>query len=77
MTAVTTGLALLPLVLFGSISGQEIVQPLAVIVLGGLVTSTLLNLFVTPVLYLRFATRAEGGAAGPASGSEAPPPAPA
>lgn len=58
MTALTTGLALLPLVMFGSISGQEIVQPLATIILGGLVTSTLLTLFLTPSLYLRFATRA-------------------
>ncbi len=54
MTATTTGLALVPLVIAGSIPGNEIEHPLAVVVLGGLVTSTLLNLFVVPSLYLRF-----------------------
>jgi Cu/Ag efflux pump CusA len=46
--------ALLPLVVAGEIPGHEIEYPLAVVVLGGLVTSTLLNLFVVPSLYLRF-----------------------
>ncbi len=55
MTATTTGLALLPLVIAGNIPGHEIELPLAVVVLGGLVTSTLLNLLVVPSLYLRFA----------------------
>ncbi|MEE9204245.1 MAG: efflux RND transporter permease subunit [Nitrospirales bacterium] len=54
MTATTTGLALVPLVIAGSIPGNEIEHPLAVVVLGGLVTATLLNLFVVPSLYLRF-----------------------
>jgi CzcA family heavy metal efflux pump len=54
MTALTTALAILPLVIAGSIPGHEIEHPLAVVVLGGLVTSTLLNLFVVPSLYLRF-----------------------
>lgn len=54
MTATTTALALVPLVIAGSIPGNEIEHPLAVVVLGGLVTSTLLNLFVVPSLYLRF-----------------------
>jgi Cu/Ag efflux pump CusA len=54
MTALTTGLALAPLVIAGNIPGNEIEHPLAVVVLGGLVTSTLLNLFVVPSLYLRF-----------------------
>lgn len=54
LTALTIGLALTPLVISGSIAGQEIAHPIAVIVLGGLVTSTLLNLFVIPALYLRF-----------------------
>jgi Cu/Ag efflux pump CusA len=54
MTALTTGLVLLPFVLFGNIPGHEIVRPMAIVVLGGLVTSTLLNLFILPVLYLRF-----------------------
>ena len=54
MTSLATGLALIPLVAFGERPGQEIEYPLAIVILGGLVTSTLLNLFVTPSLYLRF-----------------------
>jgi len=54
MTATTTGLALMPLVIAGNIPGQEIELPMAIVILGGLVTSTLLNLFVLPSLYLRF-----------------------
>lgn len=55
MTAVATGLAIVPLVIAGSIPGQEIEHPMAIVILGGLVTSTLLNLFIIPPLYLRFA----------------------
>jgi CzcA family heavy metal efflux pump len=55
MTALTTALAVLPLVVAGNLPGHEIEHPLAVVVLGGLITSTLLNLFVVPSLYLRFA----------------------
>jgi CzcA family heavy metal efflux pump len=54
MTASATGLALVPLVVAGTIPGHEIEHPLAVTILGGLVTATLLNLFVLPSLYLRF-----------------------
>jgi len=54
MTALATGLALVPLVVAGSIPGHEIEHPMAIVILGGLVTSTLLNLFVVPALYLRF-----------------------
>jgi Cu/Ag efflux pump CusA len=54
MTATTTGLALLPLVIRGDVPGHEIELPMAVVILGGLVTSTLLNLFIIPSLYLRF-----------------------
>jgi Cu/Ag efflux pump CusA len=54
MTALATGLALVPLVVSGQIPGHEIEYPMAVVILGGLITSTLLNLFITPVLYLRF-----------------------
>ncbi len=54
MTALTTGLALVPLVIAGNIAGHEIEYPPAIVVLGGLVTSTLLNLFIAPSLYLRF-----------------------
>jgi CzcA family heavy metal efflux pump len=55
MTTLATGLAIVPLVVAGNIPGHEIEHPLAVVILGGLFTSTLLNLFVLPALYLRFA----------------------
>lgn len=55
MTVLTTGLALIPLILTGEIPGQEIEYPMAIVILGGLITATLLNLFVVPSLYLRFA----------------------
>ena len=45
----------MPLVVLGERPGQEIEHPLALVILGGLITSTLLNLFVLPSLYLRFA----------------------
>ena len=54
MTALTTGLALVPLAIAGAIPGHEIEHPMAIVILGGLVTSTLLNLLVVPTLYLRF-----------------------
>jgi CzcA family heavy metal efflux pump len=54
MTTLATALALVPLVVTGNIPGHEIEHPLAIVVVGGLVTSTLLNLFVLPSLYLRF-----------------------
>ena len=54
MTALATGLALLPLALTGNKPGQEIEYPLAVVILGGLITSTLLNLFLLPPLYVQF-----------------------
>jgi CzcA family heavy metal efflux pump len=54
MTALATGLALVPLVIAGNIPGHEIEHPMAIVILGGLVTSTLLNLFVVPTMYLRF-----------------------
>jgi Cu/Ag efflux pump CusA len=52
MTALATALALVPLVSYGNQPGQEIEYPMAIVILGGLATSTLLNLFVLPVLYL-------------------------
>ncbi|MDQ3865219.1 MAG: efflux RND transporter permease subunit [Actinomycetota bacterium] len=55
MTASATGLAVVPLVVAGSIPGHEVEHPMAVVIVGGLVTSTMLNLFVLPSLYLRFA----------------------
>jgi Cu/Ag efflux pump CusA len=74
MTSLATGLALVPLVVLGARPGHEIEHPLAVVILGGLLTSTLLNLFVTPVLYLRFG-RPRGSA--PTPQEEAPVGAPA
>ncbi len=52
MTALATGLALVPLAIGGDKPGQEIEHPMAVVILGGLVTSTVLNLFLMPALYL-------------------------
>jgi CzcA family heavy metal efflux pump len=54
MTALATGLALLPLAITGNKPGQEIEYPLAVVILGGLITSTLLNLLLLPPLYALF-----------------------
>ncbi len=54
MTGATTGLSLIPLIVAGNIPGHEIEHPMAIVILGGLITSTLLNLFVVPALYLRF-----------------------
>ena len=59
MTALATALALIPLVVAGSIPGHEIEHPMAIVILGGLVTSTLLNLFIVPALYLRFGKEKE------------------
>jgi len=59
MTALTIILAFLPFIFFGAIPGQEIVHPMAIIVIGGLVTTTWLNLFAVPSLYLRFGANRE------------------
>ena len=59
VTTLATGLALLPFVFFGDIPGHEIVRPVAIAVLCGLVTSTLFNLFIVPSLYLRFGASRE------------------
>jgi CzcA family heavy metal efflux pump len=71
MTSLATALAVVPLVVLGDRPGHEIEYPVAVVILGGLFTSTLLNLFVVPSLYLRFGkSRRERSAAA------APPPVP-
>ncbi len=57
MTALATGLALLPLVVSGQKPGHEVEYPLAIVIMGGLITSTLLNLFFLPSLYLKFGQR--------------------
>jgi len=54
MTALVTGLGLLPLALGGEAAGREIEGPLALVILGGLFTSTVLNLLVLPALSLRY-----------------------
>jgi len=59
MTAVTVALAFLPVALFGGVAGLEIVQPMAIVVLGGLVTSTIVSLFIVPALYLKFGSSPE------------------
>ncbi|RNL57280.1 efflux RND transporter permease subunit [Arthrobacter oryzae] len=60
MTTLATALALVPLVVMGNIPGHEIEHPMAVVILGGLVTSTLVNLFIVPSLYLKFAKKHGG-----------------
>jgi Cu/Ag efflux pump CusA len=60
MTALATALAIVPLIIGGSIPGHEIEHPMAIVIMGGLITSTLVNLFIVPALYLRFGkSRAE------------------
>jgi CzcA family heavy metal efflux pump len=54
MTALATALAIVPLALAGSIPGHEIEYPMAIVILGGLISSTLLNLFIIPSVYLKF-----------------------
>ncbi|MFT5356630.1 MAG: Cu/Ag efflux pump CusA [Polyangiales bacterium] len=52
MTALSTGLALVPLVFAGNTAGHEIEHPMAVVILGGLISSTLLNLYAMPLVVL-------------------------
>lgn len=59
MTALTAGLALIPLVVHGNEPGNEIQSPMAQVILGGLLTSTFLNLVVVPALYERWGRRRE------------------
>ncbi len=54
MTALLTAATMLPFVLLGSVAGLEVVRPMAIVILGGLVTSTLLSLVLLPALYLQF-----------------------
>jgi HME family heavy-metal exporter len=58
MTALTAAFALTPLLLAADAPGKEILHPVAVVIFGGLVSSTLLDTLVTPVLYLRYGRRA-------------------
>ncbi|MDE6427797.1 MAG: efflux RND transporter permease subunit, partial [Muribaculaceae bacterium] len=52
MTALTSALALVPLAVNGSEPGNEIQSPMAMVILGGLISSTILNLYVVPAVYL-------------------------
>ena len=52
MTSLTSALALIPLALGGDVSGNEIQSPMAQVILGGLLSSTLLNCFVVPIIYI-------------------------
>jgi CzcA family heavy metal efflux pump len=60
MTAASTGLALLPLVVRGNLPGHEIEYPMAIVIIGGLLSSTFLTLFLLPVLYQWFGWRLAG-----------------
>jgi CzcA family heavy metal efflux pump len=59
MTAVTTALALVPLAVFGNIAGLEIVHPMVIVILGGLVTATMYALAGVPALYMLFGAARE------------------
>jgi CzcA family heavy metal efflux pump len=76
MSALTTALVLLPFVLLGEIPGLEIVHPIAIAILGGLVTSTLFNLLALPAMYLSYgASREADLGLQPMTGTEIPAPA--
>ena len=57
MTALTSALALVPLALGGELPGNEIQSPMAKVILGGLISSTLLNAFIIPVIYEKISNR--------------------
>jgi len=58
MTSLVAALALIPLILSGGDPGKEMLNPLAVVVFGGLVSSTIISLFLTPALFYRFGKKA-------------------
>lgn len=57
MTALSAGIALIPLIMAGNLPGHEIEYPMAFVILGGLTSSTILNLFVVPSLYMAYGKR--------------------
>jgi HME family heavy-metal exporter len=54
MTALSAGLALLPLMIDAGAPGKEVLHPVAITIFGGLISATLLGAFLTPILFLRF-----------------------
>jgi Cu/Ag efflux pump CusA len=64
LSTLAAAVTLVPLLVYGAVSGLEIVAPLAAVVLGGLLAAALLNLFVLPALYLRFGVGARPEASG-------------
>ena len=60
MTALSSALALIPLALSGDLPGNEIQSPMAKVILGGLLTSTFLNGFIVPIVYLMMHRKKEG-----------------
>lgn len=58
MTALTAGLALIPLALGGGKPGNELQTPMAIVILGGLLSSVALNMIVLPALYWQFEAKA-------------------
>jgi Cu/Ag efflux pump CusA len=58
MTALSAGIALLPFVLAADEPGKEILHPVAVVIVGGLISSTLLDFLITPLIFFKFAKSA-------------------
>ena len=59
MTALTTALALIPLAMSGDLPGNEIQSPMAIVILGGLLTATILNVFIIPIVYYQMNKKEE------------------
>jgi Cu/Ag efflux pump CusA len=59
MTAIVVAVVLLPLAFMGNVAGHEILHPMAIVVLGGLITSTLTSLFLVPAVYLGLGSEQE------------------
>jgi len=61
MTAMTTGLALVPLAMAGHKPGSELQSPMAIVILGGLISATFLNLVVVPALFVKWGRKEQTG----------------
>jgi Cu/Ag efflux pump CusA len=73
-TALASALILLPFVVMGDLPGFEVVRPMTIVILGGLVTSTILNLFILPTLYVHLGPSAEPAVATPTEPTSSPEP---